>query len=255
MSTAPNGSLSPQANLFHSGADLTSEEITAQRRIERKSSKHVKKLEREAEKLLVASAAASERDSSLGTPSQTLESGASTVEAATKVLKGIKEEKDGQEQEEEHQEADTASPEEEETKEFNKVAAPPLWHLEAEHTQLQPEEAFFLLFAIGSLSLRTSSPLSSPTTTTSPTPTPTPTPLLSILSTWQLFLISSATLLPSSRPTLSDPRLNRLDSPFLLSYATYHHYRSMGWVVRSGVKFCCEWVLYGQGGPVGGHAE
>ncbi|ORY41829.1 hypothetical protein BCR35DRAFT_311315 [Leucosporidium creatinivorum] len=29
----------------------------------------------------------------------------------------------------------------------------------------------------------------------------------------------------------------------------------MGWVVRSGVKFCCEWVLYGQGGPVGGHAE
>ena len=33
----------------------------------------------------------------------------------------------------------------------------PAWHLTAERTQLQPEEAFFLIFSLGCLSLRPSS--------------------------------------------------------------------------------------------------
>lgn len=131
------------------------------------------------------------------------------------------------------------------------VAPPPLWQLDAEHTQLQPEEAFFLLFSLGALSLRSSSPFDPPSTP--------PSPILSILGAWRLFLLDGATLLspPSaglSSPTV-DPRLARFDSPFLVNYASYHHFRSMGWVVRSGVKFCADWVLYGLGGPVGGHAE
>lgn len=130
------------------------------------------------------------------------------------------------------------------------ILPPPPWQLDAEYTQLQPEEAFFLLFAIGTLSLRTVSPLSLTSST--------PSKPLSILSSWSLFLLQGYTLVsspPTSGLSIEDPRLNRFDSPFLISYASYHHFRSMGWVVRSGVKFCTEWVLYGQGGPVGGHAE
>ncbi|SCV74911.1 BQ2448_7940 [Microbotryum intermedium] len=206
--------------------NLTSEELTAQRRIERKGHKHLKKLEREAEKLQQANAA-------LGTtyvPTNTVTPLAST---------------------------NTAEPEPEPEPEptVAVVAAPPLWQLDAEHTQLQPEEAFFLLFSLGTLSLRIIDPL--------PTVTPT-NPCssssylhrpLSILQAWQTFLLDSATLIPQTPTPAIDPRLTRLDSPFLLAYATYHHYRSMGWVVRSGAKFCTDWVLYGPQGPVGGHAE
>lgn len=231
-------------------AELTSEEITAQRRVERKSSKQVKKLEREAEKFAAASAAASEWGSSIGSPSSSTSALPSdrqvedNEDALVEVLEKIVEEQE---------DADAVPVEhaaaEEELDE--PVAPPPLWQLDAEHTQLQPEEAFFLLFSLGALSLRSSSPFDAPCTSPSPT--------LSILAAWRLFLLDGAALLspPSaglSSPTV-DPRLARFDSPFLVNYASYHHFRSMGWVVRSGVKFCADWVLYGLGGPVGGHAE
>jgi tRNA-splicing endonuclease subunit Sen2 len=44
------------------------------------------------------------------------------------------------------------------------------------------------------------------------------------------------------------------DDPFMLSYAVYHHYRSLGWVVRSGVKFSTDYLLYNRG-PAFSHAE
>ncbi|GAA5933263.1 tRNA splicing endonuclease subunit SEN2 [Sporobolomyces koalae] len=198
---------------------LTSEEITAQRRLERKGTKLVKKLERDAEKLLAASAAQTslQRESSPA-PEQN-----DSTPVTTSNLP-----------DQEAREADQEEGEEENP--------PEPWQLEAEHTQLQPEEAFFLLFSLGCLSLRISSATSS---------------RLSIKHAFSLFLESACPELSPSptRPLLQDPRLNRLDSPFFLSYAVYHHYRSMGWVVRSGVKFCTDWVLYGPGGPVGGHAE
>jgi tRNA-splicing endonuclease subunit Sen2 len=37
------------------------------------------------------------------------------------------------------------------------------------------------------------------------------------------------------------------DDPFLVSYIAYHHYRSLGWVVKPGIKFCCDWLLYRRG--------
>ena len=46
----------------------------------------------------------------------------------------------------------------------------------------------------------------------------------------------------------------RFDNPFLVNYAIYHHYRSLGWVVRSGIKFCVDYLLYKRG-PVFHHAE
>lgn len=40
----------------------------------------------------------------------------------------------------------------------------------------------------------------------------------------------------------------------MLSYVGYHHYRSLGWVVRSGIKFGVDYLLYNRG-PAFSHAE
>ncbi|GAA6011846.1 hypothetical protein JCM10207_004264 [Rhodosporidiobolus poonsookiae] len=235
---------------------LTSEEITAQRRLERKGLKLTKKLERDAERLTAASAAASMAGSVPGSPALSASSTSGPV-ASTSALPTLAEELDpkleriAEEQgAEKDGEIEADEPEGEE-----KEAPPEPWQLDAEHTQLQPEEAFFLLFAVDCLALTVSDPLSGPPSLSASTPSPQP--RFSILEAFALFLRSAVPSIPPSvaLDPRSDPRLNRLDSPFLLNYAAYHHYRSMGWVVRSGVKFCVDWVLYGQGGPVGGHAE
>ncbi|BFZ53310.1 radiation sensitive protein rad9 [Savitreella phatthalungensis] len=44
------------------------------------------------------------------------------------------------------------------------------------------------------------------------------------------------------------------DSPFLIRYAAYHHYRSLGWTPRAGIKFGVDLLLYHRG-PVFSHAE
>lgn len=44
------------------------------------------------------------------------------------------------------------------------------------------------------------------------------------------------------------------DDPFMLSYVVYHHFRSLGWVVRSGIKFSVDFLLYNRG-PVFTHSE
>lgn len=41
---------------------------------------------------------------------------------------------------------------------------------------------------------------------------------------------------------------------FVKRYAVYHHFRSRGWCVRSGVKFGCDFLLYARGPPFA-HAE
>lgn len=37
-------------------------------------------------------------------------------------------------------------------------------------------------------------------------------------------------------------------------YVVYYHYRSLGWCVKPGLKFSCDWVLYSRGPPFS-HAE
>ncbi|KAK0264957.1 tRNA splicing endonuclease subunit sen2 [Friedmanniomyces endolithicus] len=44
------------------------------------------------------------------------------------------------------------------------------------------------------------------------------------------------------------------DNHFLLNYVVYHHFRSLGWVVRPGLKFGADYMLYNRG-PVFSHAE
>lgn len=101
-----------------------------------------------------------------------------------------------------------------------------------EHLQLSQEEAFFLVYGLGVL---------------------------------QIYCDDSDTILPASSllplfrrhsyfPPHSISAPVEPDDPFMLSYAAYHHYRSLGWVVRSGVKFSVDYLLYNRG-PAFSHAE
>lgn len=102
-----------------------------------------------------------------------------------------------------------------------------------EHFQLSPEEAFFLTFSLGAL--RVVDPI---------TDIPIPTEhLLSLFRAHSYFPpqpLSSAHLRP--------------DDPFLVHYAVYHHFRSLGWVPRHGIKFGVDWIIYARG-PVFDHSE
>jgi tRNA-splicing endonuclease subunit Sen2 len=107
----------------------------------------------------------------------------------------------------------------------------------AEHLQLEPVDAMYLLFALGSLVLRC-------------TDLPEP---LTPAQAFRLFA------------SVSSPGAIQRDNDFVIKYIVYHHFRSLGWVVRSGIKFCTDFILYKGSdgtasgprgaGPVGGHAE
>lgn len=105
-------------------------------------------------------------------------------------------------------------------------------HENQEHLNLSLEEAFFLSYGLGVL---------------------------------QIYCDDSDAVLPPSsllslfrRHSYHPPRSLSLpaepDDPFMLSYVVYHHYRSLGWVVRSGVKFSTDYLLYNRG-PAFSHAE
>lgn len=101
-----------------------------------------------------------------------------------------------------------------------------------EHLQLSNEEAFFLVYGLGALQVHDHA---------------------------QNTVISTSSLLDLfRRHSYFPPRSNSTDlapdDPFLVSYVVYHHYRSLGWIVRSGVKFGVDYLLYNRG-PVFSHAE
>lgn len=124
-----------------------------------------------------------------------------------------------------------------------------------EHMQLQREEAFFLAFCTEALAIYNTNPHGEEDGHTLP---------MALSDVWMLFL-QSRLALPHLPASASVSQQVRPDNPFIISYLVYHHYRSLGWVVRNGVKFCTDWVLYkgadgtpnmrGGAGPVGGHAE
>ena len=100
-----------------------------------------------------------------------------------------------------------------------------------EHLQLNPSEAFFLSYALGILQI------SDQATST-------------LLPSETLFtLFRQHSYFPPREPQDLQP-----DDPFLLQYVVYHHFRSLGWVVRPGIKFAVDWLLYLRG-PVFSHAE
>ncbi|KAJ3837294.1 tRNA-intron endonuclease [Lentinula raphanica] len=103
-----------------------------------------------------------------------------------------------------------------------------------EHLQLTLQEAFFLTWnfdCITILNPDTDEPLS----------------LKDIWTSFQQVFLAPSTSI-SLTPVLE------FDNPFLVHYAAYHHYRSLGWVVKTGLKFCVDYLLYKRG-PVFTHAE
>ena len=101
-----------------------------------------------------------------------------------------------------------------------------------EHLNLSLQEAFFLSYALGVLNVHCDD---------SDTVLP-PTSLLSLFRRH------------SYHPPRSISLAAEADDPFMASYAVYHHYRSLGWIVRSGVKFSADYLLYNRG-PAFSHAE
>jgi tRNA-splicing endonuclease subunit Sen2 len=71
---------------------------------------------------------------------------------------------------------------------------------------------------------------------------------MSLADVWSAFQAAHSAL---PAPT---PGPDRFDNPLLVNYVAYHHYRALGWVVKGGIKFCVDLLLYKRG-PVFSHAE
>ena len=100
-----------------------------------------------------------------------------------------------------------------------------------EHLQLNPSEAFFLVYALGILQIRAQN-------------------TADLLPPEALFtLFRQHSYFPPREAQDLQP-----DDPFLIQYVVYHHFRSLGWVIRPGIKFAVDWLLYLRG-PVFSHAE
>lgn len=103
-----------------------------------------------------------------------------------------------------------------------------------EHLQLTTQEAFFLSFSLA---------------------------VLTVTDPYSGLELSTGEMLQLFREHSYYPPHNGPDAPplqpddhFLVHYAVYHHFRSLGWVPRAGIKFGVDWLLYTRG-PVFDHAE
>lgn len=104
-----------------------------------------------------------------------------------------------------------------------------------EHFQLAPVEAFFLVFSLGALSVVDRVTLA-------------PIPSKDLLTLFRAHSYFPPLEIGSPTTTL------RPQDPFLVEYAVYHHFRSLGWVVRHGIKFGVDFLLY-ERGPVASHSD
>ncbi|KAI6000995.1 hypothetical protein F5J12DRAFT_844235 [Pisolithus orientalis] len=198
--------------------DLTSEEVTAKRRAERKQFK--------LDRAKAMAAAAAEAEAAFREEGRVI----STVYSAdgTRIIPSAATWKPSQTLPESPR---ASSPAESEDEDDNDV---PIENVE--HLQLTLSEAFFLLWNLDCLSV------THPETGDA----------LSLNQIWCAFQNAHV---PS--PSLSsnlDPPARRFDNPFLVNYVAYHHYKSLGWVVKNGIKFCVDYLLYKRG-PVFSHAE
>lgn len=137
---------------------------------------------------------------------------------------------------------------------------------DVEHLQLTPEEAFFLSYVLGALDIvQISSTESSSSSQSYP-----PWLLLRLYCAYALIpheakdlegLATNLRVAYNSQNSAAsiDPALTCIpeiapDNPFMLRYVVYHHFRSLGWVVRPGIKFAVDFLLYIRG-PAFTHAE
>ncbi|KAI0077732.1 hypothetical protein K474DRAFT_1595426 [Panus rudis PR-1116 ss-1] len=109
---------------------------------------------------------------------------------------------------------------------------------DVEHLQLTLQEAFFLSWGLDCLTILDSA-------TNEP---------MSLKDIWRAFQDVHFPPIPASIDGDGAGVSSRFDNPFLVHYAAYHHFRSLGWVVKGGIKFCVDYLLYKRG-PVFHHAE
>ncbi|KAG0355235.1 tRNA splicing endonuclease subunit sen2 [Gamsiella multidivaricata] len=129
-----------------------------------------------------------------------------------------------------------------------------------EHLQLSLEEAFFLVFAVECLAISDASatPSTPPDTTTAKA--------MTIQGCWLRFSKAAALSIKPTPKLLSSqcsPHINlksnndtviSVDNPFVIRYVAYHYYRSLGWIVKDGLKYGADFLLY-QKGMVFGHSQ
>ncbi|RMZ68108.1 hypothetical protein GMOD_00004294 [Pyrenophora seminiperda CCB06] len=138
--------------------------------------------------------------------------------------------------------------------------------IDVEHLQLTPEEAFFLAYVLGILNIVSDNG-------EEPTKSPTPFPAWYLLRLYCAHASSPSEITDpegilthlrtaynmSKAATRPDPAISCIppiapDNLFLLKYVVFHHFRSLGWVVRPGIKFAVDYLLYIRG-PAFTHAE
>lgn len=110
---------------------------------------------------------------------------------------------------------------------------------EVEWVQLSMIETFFLSVMLGALVVVHEGKPCSPT---------------QVMDLCLSATASPSVLSPSVDVDAQSEWWRRPDNPFLVNYVAYHHYRSLGWCVKPGTKFCVDFLLYKRG-PVFGHAE
>ncbi|KAH8731987.1 hypothetical protein GQ44DRAFT_698313 [Phaeosphaeriaceae sp. PMI808] len=135
--------------------------------------------------------------------------------------------------------------------------------IDQEHLQLTPEEAFYLTYTLGILSITLVGDNKLEGGSYEPYPAwyllrlytayaNSPVPEATILHLKSAFqqrergdgVYSAVDGIPFMEP----------DNSFILRYVVYHHFRSLGWVVRPGIKFAVDYLLYLRG-PALSHAE
>jgi len=125
--------------------------------------------------------------------------------------------------------------------------------LDVEHLQLTLQEAFFLVWNLDCLSVLDPHSVCFFFSSASVFFICSPSRKLKPMSLHDIWLaFQRADLSPVILPSLPAPL--QFDNPFLVNYVVYHHYRSLGWVVKGGIKFCVDYLLYKRG-PVFTHAE
>lgn len=113
--------------------------------------------------------------------------------------------------------------------------------LDYEHLQLSLEEAFFLVFAIEVIEVTDSESFEHQAI------------VFSIQDCWRRFAQASESRPTTTKSILPEFRLES-DNPFIVRYVVYHYFRSQGWVVKDGLKYGTDFMLYRKG-MVFGHSQ
>lgn len=138
--------------------------------------------------------------------------------------------------------------------------------VDQEHLQLTPEEAFFLTYTLGALSIISDGNKDPQMKQDHALPawyllrlyaahasSPIDTSQITHLQMAYAMHHREAPTYTSYEEISSIPQIQP-DNPFILRYVVYHHFRSLGWVVRPGIKFAVDYLLYMRG-PAFHHAE